>query len=66
MASDRDRPSIGERLDGEYDPKDPDGLLTLDGVEPPAHPEPEVASEHYRPHPGLHKSTRRDDHNDPI
>jgi hypothetical protein len=30
--SDRDKSTIGERLTGERDPKDPDGLLTVDDV----------------------------------
>ncbi|MCU1408939.1 MAG: hypothetical protein JWM23_1019 [Microbacteriaceae bacterium] len=30
MSHDEHRPTIGERLTGIYDPKDPDGLLTVD------------------------------------
>ncbi|MCU1479276.1 MAG: hypothetical protein JWQ19_62 [Subtercola sp.] len=37
MPSDRDKSTIGERLTGAQDPKDPDGLLTVDqAANPPS------------------------------
>jgi hypothetical protein len=36
MSHDENRPTIGERLTGTYDPKDPDGLVTIDqALNPP-------------------------------
>ncbi|MCU1617953.1 MAG: hypothetical protein JWO98_5493 [Frankiales bacterium] len=35
MPSDRDKSTIGKRLTGAQDPKDPDGLLTVDQAASP-------------------------------
>jgi len=42
MPRDEDKSSIDERLTGQRDPKDPDGLLTIDDAERPA---PEIIAE---------------------
>jgi hypothetical protein len=68
MTSDRDKAHLGERLTGEHDPKDPDGLLTLDDVTPGTEPSTQSASsaESAPRAPGRHRATPRDDHNTPI
>ncbi len=67
MTQDRDKSAIGERLTGEHDAKDPDGLLTVDDVTPPAaSPAGEVASDEYPEVPGRHKSTPHQQDNTPI
>ncbi|MFB2581263.1 hypothetical protein ACEXQD_08420 [Herbiconiux sp. P15] len=66
MTSDHDKARIGERLTGHHDPKDPDGLLTLDDVSDAPTPAREVASSEYPQVPGRYKSTPHDRFNDPV
>lgn len=66
MVDDNDKARLGERLNGHHDPKDPDGLLTLDDVTEQPAPGREVASSEYPDMPGRFKSTRHDRHNDPV
>jgi hypothetical protein len=44
---DEDKSSIGERITGERDPKDPDGLLTVDDVTPQTEPADSTAGDEY-------------------
>jgi hypothetical protein len=66
MTSDDDKAKIGERITGEHDPKDPDGLLTLDDVAADVAPGPEVASDEYPEIPGRHKMTPHQLGNEPV
>jgi len=66
MTSDNDKAKLGERLTGHHDPKDPDGLLTVEDVTEEPDITPEVASSEYPPMPGRFKATAHDRGNDPI
>jgi pimeloyl-ACP methyl ester carboxylesterase len=66
MVDDNDKARLGERLNGHHDPKDPDGLITLDDVTEQPAPGREIASSEYPEMPGRFKSTPHDRHNDPV
>jgi hypothetical protein len=65
MVSDNDKAHLGERLNGQHDPKDPDGLITVDDT-PAETPKHEEASDEYPHVPGRRKSTPHDYDTEPI